>query len=71
MLSARYMSQFVGDCPDEGVVAGYGNEFGQNIPQSGACRLWEMIFQTRSRAKGILPLPDIPDNYLSLHTWKI
>ena len=24
-------------CPDEGAIAGYGNEFGQNIPQSGAC----------------------------------
>jgi hypothetical protein len=28
-------------CPDEGAAAGYATEFGQNIPQSEACRLWE------------------------------
>nr|WP_306797095.1 DUF6783 domain-containing protein [Blautia faecis] len=28
-------------CPDEGAAAGYATEFGQNILQSEACRLWE------------------------------
>ncbi|MEQ2747569.1 MULTISPECIES: DUF6783 domain-containing protein [Blautia] len=28
-------------CPDEGVVAGYVNRIRENIPQSGACRLWK------------------------------
>ena len=39
-------------CPDEGAAAGYATEFGQNIPQSGACRLWEWFFRhILSRAK--------------------
>ena len=72
MLSARYMSQFVGDfCPDEGVVAGYGNRIRAKYTAKWGVQIVEMIFQTRSRAKDILPLPDMPNNHLSLHTWNM
>ena len=52
MLSARYMLTICGRfCPDEGVVAGYGNRIRAKYTAKWGVQIVEMIFQTRSRGK--------------------
>ena len=38
-------------CPDEGVVAGYGNRIRAKYTAKWGVQIVEMIFQTRSRGK--------------------
>ena len=40
-------------CPDEGVVAGYGNRIRAKFPAKWGVQIVRMIFQTRSRVKAL------------------
>ncbi|MFR7831316.1 MAG: DUF6783 domain-containing protein [Blautia wexlerae] len=53
-------------CPDGGVVAGYVSRIRAKYTIKWGDTGNETIFR-----HAILPLPDIPYNHLSLHTWKI
>ena len=56
MLSARYMSQFVGDFARMRVRAGYGNRIRAKYTAKWGVQIVEMIFQNIALgAKDILP----------------